>query len=77
MTGPRIKKEQPPKTRVYIECSETDRRVKATVLDHNEREISVEMPTGFRMVMTKRGRKRAYSWQVGMMEFSSDGKLVT
>jgi hypothetical protein len=71
------KKEQPPKTRVYIECSETTRRVKATVLDYNEREMEVEMPTGFRMVMTKKSRRRSYSWRVGMMEFLSDGKLVS
>lgn len=71
------KKEQAPKSRVYIECSETTRRVKATVIDYNEREMEVEMPTGFRMVMTKKSRRRAYSWRVGMMEFLSDGKLVS
>jgi hypothetical protein len=65
------------KNRVYIECSETTRRVKATVIEHNDREMAVEMPTGFRMVMTRRNRRRAYSWRVGMMEFLTDGKLVS
>lgn len=70
-------KNQSEKNRVYVECSETTRRVKATVLERNDREIAVEMPTGFRMVMTRRNRRRAYSWRVGMMEFLSDGKLVS
>lgn len=77
MREPRKKKEQPPKTKVYIECSETTRRIKAKVLDYTENEISVETPTGFRMVMVKKGRRRSYSWRVGMMEFLSDGKLVS
>ena len=71
------KKEQPLKTRVYIECSETTRKVKATVLDYSDREMEVEMPTGFRMIMSKKSRRRAYSWRVGMMEFLSDGKLIS
>lgn len=75
-TGIKLKPEVP-KTKVYIECSETTRRVKALVLDHNDKELCVEMPTGFRMTMTKRSRRRAYSWRVGMMEFLSDGKLVS
>jgi hypothetical protein len=77
MKQDRIKKEKPPKNRVYVECSETTRRVKALVLDHTDRLIEVEMPTGFRMVMTKRSKRRAYSWRVGMMEFLSDGKLIS
>jgi hypothetical protein len=65
------------KNRVYIECSETTRRVKATVIEYNDRELSVEMPTGFRMVMTRKNRRRAYSWRVGMLEFLTDGKRVS
>jgi hypothetical protein len=64
------------KNRVYIECSETTRRVKAVVLEHDHKMMSVEMPTGFRMVMTRRSRRRAYSWRIGMIEFLTDGKLV-
>lgn len=69
------KKEQT-KNRVYIECSETTRRVKATVLTYSEREIAVELPTGFQMVMTKKRRRSPYVWRIGMLEFLSDGKLV-
>ncbi len=64
------------KNRVYIECSETTRKVKAVVLEHDHKEMSVEMPTGFRMVMTRKSRRRSYSWRVGMIEFLTDGKLV-
>lgn len=70
------KNNESPKNRVYIECSETTRRVKATVLDYNEMQLSVELPTGFQMVMTKKGRRRPYTWRIGLLEFVSDGKLV-
>lgn len=70
-----MKKDQP-KNRVYIECSETSRRVKAVVLNYSEKEITVELPTGFTMLMTKKRRRSPYIWRVGMLEFLSDGKLV-
>lgn len=70
------KKDQGPKNRVYIECSETTRRVKAMVLSHNEKEIEVEMPTGFQMKLARKNRRRSYTWRIGMLEFLSDGKLV-
>lgn len=71
------KKNDAPKNRVYIECSETTRRVKATVLDYSDMQISVELPTGFQMVMTKKSRRRPYVWRIGLLEFVSDGKLVS
>lgn len=64
------------KNRVYIECSETTRRVKAVVLECSDKELSVELPTGFQMTMVKKGRRRDYSWRIGLMEFLSDGKLI-
>lgn len=76
MKTKKIKSDQP-KNRVYIECSETTRRVKATVLNYSDREIDVELPTGFRMVMTKKSRRRPYVWRIGLLEFVSDGKLVS
>lgn len=71
------KNKDAPKNRVYIECSETTRKVKATVLNYSEQEISVELPTGFQMVMTKKSRRRPYVWRIGLLEFISDGKLVS
>lgn len=64
------------KNRVYIECSETTRRVKAVVLERTDKKMFVEMPSGFRMVMTRKTRTRSYSWRIGMIEFLSDGKPV-
>lgn len=64
------------KNRVYIECSETTRRVKATVLTYDDTQISVELPTGFRMTMTKKSKRRPYVWRIGVLEFISDGKLI-
>lgn len=73
----KLVKEEKLKNRVYIESSETTRRIKATVIGYGDREIEVETPTGFRMVMTRKSRRRSYSWRVGMMEFLTDGKLVS
>lgn len=70
------KKNLAPKNRVYIECSETTRRVKATVLAQSDMQIAVELPTGFQMTMTKKSRRRPYVWRIGLLEFVSDGKLV-
>lgn len=72
-----MKKEQAPKNRVYIECSETTRRVKAKVIAHSDKEIAVEMPSGFQMVLARKSRRRSYTWRIGMLEFLSDGKLIS
>ena len=63
-------------TRVYVECSETDRRVKATLLEKTERTVKVHMPTGFVLEMTKRHRRGRYLLACGTMEFYTDGKAV-
>ena len=64
------------KNRVYVECTDAGRRVKAWVLDRSERSIKVELPTGFVMELTKRNIKGHYIFQAGMLEFVSDGKPV-
>ena len=64
------------KNRVYVECTDAHRRVKAWILARNERTIKVELPTGFIMELTKKHRKGEYTLHVGMLEFISDGKPV-
>lgn len=64
------------KNRVYIECSDAQRRVKAWVLARDEGIIKVELPTGFIMELTKRHQKGSYTYQIGMLEFVSDGKPI-
>jgi len=69
-------KDRPDKNRVYIQCSETERKVKATILKKDDRLLQVEMPTGFVLTMQKRNRRTHYSFKVGIVEFHSDGKPV-
>jgi hypothetical protein len=64
------------KNRVYIECTDAERRVKAFIINRNETAIKVELPTGFVMELQKTHQKGAYRLQVGMLEFTCDGKLV-
>ena len=65
------------KNRVYIQCSETTRKVKATILKKDEAYLEVEMPTGFILKMQKRHIKNNYSFRIGIVEVHSDGKQVT
>jgi hypothetical protein len=64
------------KNRVYIECSETHKKVKAWIIRRDERTIKVELPTGFVMELTKRHKKGIYTFQAGLLEFLSDGKPI-
>lgn len=64
------------KNRVYVECTDAGRRVKGWIVDKNELSITVELPTGFVMHLTKRNRRGCYTFQTGLLEFICDGKPV-
>jgi len=64
------------KNRVYVECTDMHRKIKAQILEHNEIQITVELPTGAIMKLEKRQRNGTYKFQCGMLEFVSDGKRV-
>lgn len=64
------------KNRVYIECSETFRKVKGVILRKDDESLDVEMPTGYVLNMQKRTRRGQYSFRIGMIEFLSDGREV-
>lgn len=64
------------KNRVFIECSETARKVKALILRKDEKELEVEMPTGYVLSMQKKSRRRQYSFRIGMVEFHSNGRPI-
>ena len=64
------------KNRVYIECTDANRRVKALVILRDEKTIKVELPTGFVMELIKKHRRGSYTFQLGMLEFISDGKPI-
>ena len=69
-------KEKPPKNRVYIECSDTERRVKGVIIRKQDAEMEVEMPTGYVMHMRRRNRRSPFVLRLGLLEFYSDGKEV-
>jgi hypothetical protein len=73
----KISKDCKEKNRVYIECSETVRKVKGKIISKDERRLEVEMPTGVVLNMQKRTRRGQYSFRVGMIEFLSDGREVS
>ena len=68
--------DKPHKNRVYVECSDTERRVKGTILHKLEAEMSVELPSGFVLDMRRKRRRGPFVLRVGQLEFYSDGKAV-
>ncbi len=72
----RTKKIAKEKNRVYIECSDTVRKVKGKIIHKDEQRLEVEMPTGFVMHMQKKTKRGQYKFRIGMLEFLSDGREV-
>jgi hypothetical protein len=70
-------KQTPAKNRVYIECSDTTKRVKGTIIRKELAELEVEMPTGFVMKMRRKNKRSPFIMRVGLLEFYSDGKEVS
>ena len=64
------------KNRVYVECTNADRRVKGWIVNKSEISITVELPTGFVMQLTKRNKRGTYTFLTGLLEFVCDGKAV-
>jgi hypothetical protein len=74
-----MKKKKTPqdKNRVYVECSDTVRRVKGKIINKDDRSLEVEMPTGYVLTMHKKTRRGYYSFRFGLLEFLSDGREVS
>lgn len=62
--------------KTLIFCTMTEKKVKADVLNKNEKTIKVELPTGFIMTLARRGLNRTYVYRQGELEFYTDGKVV-
>jgi hypothetical protein len=65
------------KNRVYVECSDTERRVKGVIIRKEDSELEVELPTGFVLKMKRRTRRSPFVMRMGLLEFYSDGKEVS
>jgi hypothetical protein len=64
------------KNRVYVECSNENRKVKGFILSKSDNDIKVKLPSGFVMNLKKRHKNGIYLFQLGVLEFSSDGHPV-
>lgn len=62
--------------RTVITCTDSNQRVKATIVSKNEEELIVDLPAGFQMTLNKRGRNKFYVYRVGTLEFVSDGWAI-
>lgn len=65
------------KHKVYLECSETTKKVKAAILQKDEKDLQVKTPTGYILNLKKRTRRSQYSIRIGIVEFHSDGKSIS
>lgn len=64
------------KNRVYIQCSDTERRVKGVIIRKQDADLEVELPTGFTLYMRRKNKRSPFVMRVGQLEFYSDGKEV-
>jgi hypothetical protein len=63
--------------RTVVTCTDSNQRVKATIVSKNEDELVVDLPAGFQMTLNRRGRNKFYTYRVGTLEFVSDGWPVS
>ena len=59
--------------RTVVTCTDSNQRVKATIVRKDEEELVVDLPAGFQMTLNRRGRNKFYIYRVGTLEFVSDG----
>ena len=65
------------RNRVYVQCSEMERKVKGWIINKQDNVMEVEMPTGFVMTMRRKTRRSPFVMRVGLVEFYSDGKEIS
>ncbi len=73
MSKRQTKSEPKPKNKVYVTCTDTNQRVKGLIVQKNEDELVIDLPSGYQMHMTKKPKRKLYIHHVGMLEFVSDG----
>jgi hypothetical protein len=59
--------------RVVIECSDTSKKIKAFIIEKNDIDLKVEMPTGYVLDLKRKHKKGPYTLMIGQLEFMSDG----
>jgi len=59
--------------RVLLENSEDSKKIKALILNKTDEELLVETPTGYRLDLRRTKKKGPYKYQLGTVQFYSDG----
>jgi len=62
--------------KVFVECSDTFRKIKGIVLHRDSDKLKVKLPTGCVLDLMKHPRYSKYSFNIGTVEFYTDGKEV-
>lgn len=62
------------KTLVF--CTETNSKCKGVIINKNELELVVDLPSGFTMTLHKPTGRKLYIYRVGTLEFVSDGWAI-
>jgi hypothetical protein len=61
------------KNKTYVVCTDNNQRVKGLIVQKNEDELVIDLPSGYQMHMTRKPKRKLYIHHVGMLEFTSDG----
>jgi hypothetical protein len=64
------------KNRVYIECSENEKKVKGRIIRKEDAVMEVESPTGHILLMHRKNKRSPFITRMGQLEFYSDGKEI-
>ena len=67
------KLDKKPKNKTYVVCTENDRRVKGVIVKKTDVQLTVLLPTGCELTLSRRPKRKLYTLNVGMLEFASDG----
>ena len=62
-----------PKNKTLVLCTDTNSRVKGTIINKTETSLVVDLPTGFQMILHKPHNRKLYCYRIGTLEFVSDG----
>lgn len=65
------------KNKTYVFCTDNDQKVKGLIINKNENELTVDLPSGFQMRMIRKPKRKLYTYRIGLLEFASDGWEVS
>lgn len=70
-------KKQKIANKTLVFCTDTNTKCKGVIVNKNETQMVVDLPTGFTMTLHKIQGRKLYIYRVGTLEFVSDGWAST